>query len=199
MPPLPTITDTFRVTFNWNTLHGVAPKNVLHFRSATGDEVDVGAAIQIGIAATADPSHLFHCLSDDQECDQIDVLKLDGASATVPLTLTTAVTGGSGVGQVVPQGAGIVSLRTTVRGPRGRGRVYCGPISEAAQENGTLIAASVNVMQTAWEDFIAALPTATEPVALVVASYEHATAANVQLPIVRSIIGTQRRRVDQLR
>jgi len=188
--PLPTIADVFRVTLNWEVSSGPAPANVLHVRGA-GDPNDVGVAFDFALATIADASHLYNCTAAVFAAPTIDILPLDGSSGTTTYTLDEAIEGGSG-GSVIWQAAGVVTLQTGLSGPSHRGRQYVGPIGEDANLAGTLPSDSRGVMVTAWNLFLANMAVADMP--LVVASYAHASAANVTAVRVNEYIGTQRRR-----
>jgi hypothetical protein len=54
-------------------------------------------------------------------------------------------------------------------------------------------------MLAQWIDFMTLLPGASEAADFVVASYEHASAADVTSIVVPQLIATQRRRQNQLR
>lgn len=199
MPPLPTINDTYRITLLWGAVDGVTPRNVIHVRDAT-DTVDaVLADLDAGIAAMADPSHLFHCCDDSQACFEVLILPLNGVSGGQVRSLATPLTGGSGTGPTIPQSAAIVSLYTLRRGPRGRGRVFAGPISEGSTDNGVVGLTSKGLMETAWDDFAAGINSQPGGPNLVVASYAHSSAQDVNNIVVQNICGTQKRRIAQLR
>jgi len=196
---LPTIAHVFRCTLKWGANEGVQPVNVLNIFCNTSDVSDVGAGIDAGIAAMADPSHLFHCCSDDQECSTVGILPLDGTSATTDYTLATAITGGSGAGQTIPQACALIKLQTALRGPQHRGRVYAGPISEASAVGGFLLESSLEVMQPAWDAFVNGMGDAAPSCVLGVASYVHSHFQSLTNVSVESVLGTQRRRQNQLR
>ena len=199
MPALPVIADTFRVTLNWGTFRSVTPRNVMNILSSTGNEADIGSAIDQAIAALASPSHLFHALPDGFVCSNVDILPLDGTTASLNYVLDTNLTGGAGSGDMSPASSALVHFGTGVRGPRGRGRVYAGPIAESRMSDGVLDSTSRTLMAAAWFTFRTELNTATPPCELVVASYVHADQNEVTSSSVRNLVATQRRRQDQLR
>lgn len=199
MPGLPTIANVYRVTFNWSAVDGVTPRNVIHLHAASSNEASLGANIDTAIAAMASPSHMFHACNDAQVCADVDILKLDGTSATVNYPLATHLTGGQGSGQIIPQGCALVSFHTIFRGPAHRGRVYVGPIAESAQSNGVVDSTSRGLMLAAWNAFHASGLGSSPGFDLAVASYVHASWASVATIRVDSIAATQRRRINQLR
>jgi len=193
MPPLPTITDVFRCTFNWTLFDGVAPKNVIHVRAPSATEEQV--AIEV-LAALQ--THQFEGMPEDFVLDTLDVLPLDGATATFSAP-GDGYNSGGGSGDFSPASAAVVSLRTAQRGARGRGRVYVGPLQESVMTDGHFNSGNVTELGTAWVDFRQALIDSAITAHLCVASYVHADSHDVASIAVDSILGTQRRRQDQLR
>lgn len=197
MPPLPVIADVYRVTLAWNTNHGVSPRNVIHVRSASSDVLEIGANI-IEAWTVPDPLPLFKCVDSGLSVATLEILPLDGVTASVTIG-ATGQGGGGGVGETIPNGAGVVSFHTAQRGARGRGRLYAGPITEASQANGIIDGSILELMVEGWGTFITALPTQSASPELVIASYVHADAHPVTSLRVDNLMGTQRRRLDQLR
>lgn len=197
MPPLPTIANTFRVTLDWTTQHGIRPVNVFHVHSASSDVLAIGADIQNAMVVPS-PLALFKCMQSDFTIPSFSILPLDGSTATVTIA-ASGQGGGGGSGQLVPAAAGVVSFHTAQRGARGRGRMYVGPCTETVISDGALDTTVQTQMLSAWGDFLTALPTGTEGVTMVVASYVHADQHAITNIRVDTLIGTQRRRQDQLR
>jgi len=193
MPVLPTISNVYRITLDWNTNVGITPRNVFHVRKSGSNEVEVAEIIKSGAA-----DHMFAPLSAGWDCPELAILKLDGSSATqfFPVDSGTFLGGTTG-SDVIPQAAIVVSFHTTQRGPRGRGRMYVGPISENQQAQGAANTTTTADMAVAWAEFISNLDGDGCP--MVVASYVHADAHDVITFNIDSLIGTQRRRLDQLR
>jgi len=189
MPPLPEIADCFRVTFNWTNLSGgPSSHNVMHFTSASLNEEDLGNALE----AQLDDA-MFTAISADYECVSLDIIKLDGTSATQTYEFTGGGFHGDGSDQIIYEGAACVSLRSLVRGPKGRGRVFLGPVSEGSTGNGLINPTGVAIMQSAWDSFIIGI--AGADAILSVASYVHETAYAVQTAHVDEYLCTQRRRL----
>lgn len=198
MPPLPTIANTYRVTLPWSNNGGIKPINVIHVRKASGTDEQVAEALDAAFNA-GHHSWMFNVLQDARELTDLEILPLDGSSATMIEGLTTPETGGAGSGELIPQACALVSLHTSTRGPRGRGRVYVGPLLEGDQADGLLNGSRATTMLNGWGEFIANLASGTPSLELVVASYVHATAATVTSVRIDTVIATQRRRLDQLR
>lgn len=186
--PLPTISGIMRVSLNWQTAHGIAPVNVLHFGAVSGDETDLRDAFE---AAWDDG--MIGDVQQDWTITTITVTKLDGSSAGV--ILPTAAHGSLSGGDFINQACAVVSLYTGQRGSRGRGRVYLGPIAESVLVGGRLNSRAT--ISGSWEAFRVAMAAADFP--LVVASYVHADAHPVSHINCSVVAGTQRRRNDQIR
>lgn len=192
--PLPVIPHIFRVTLPWERSSGVKAVNVLNVSCTTGNESDIGAAFD---------SHMTNAMFDLQSVDQVlkrvEIIHLDGTSATQSYSFATPKHGLQGAGsQVIPASAACLSMHTPTRGSRGRGRVYLGPVAENAQADGILDASGAAAVLAAWQAFDAALIAQTPSMRLVVASYKHAVAVFVTSYRVDAAATTQRRRQSQL-
>lgn len=197
MSPLPTIPGVFRTTLLWNSFGGVEPRNVLHFSSLLSDPMDVGLAVLQTFHDSRAAFEPFELVSSVFHFDSVEVLPLDGVSAGVIATDATALCNGQDTGNPIPALAAIVSLKTSQRGARGRGRLYAGPAGESKQSGGFFAAVDVGHMQTAWDDFLAAM--SGNGVNLCIASYAHEDFHVVTSAHVELTGGTQRRRQTQLR
>jgi hypothetical protein len=195
MPALPVIAGTWRVTMNWPSIGGVAPRNVFHISTSSTDVSHIVDAINTAFVAAPD---MAACVASVYTCTSIDLLPLDGHTATSTHELPDGL-GGESSTAFVPQVAGLVSLHTAQRGPRGRGRQYMGPVGEGAITEGILEASPQAAMQSDWEQFITTLGEQSPAVVLVVASYTHADAHVVTSVHIDTVLATQRRRQDQLR
>lgn len=188
--PPPVIADLFKVELKWNPYQGVKPTNRLHFHSAAGTVSQLAAALEAHLTAG-----MFDPMSTGQTLTTFGITPLDGTTAEQEFTW--AGIAGAATGEIIPQGAAIVSLRTLQRGPRGRGRVYVGPVVEGEVINGALGDAAT--LQAAWIAFQAAMFAAAGAWVFEVATYKHLTSNTVTTIIADPLIGTQRRRMDQLR
>lgn len=189
---LPVITDVFRCTMNFSG-GGATSHNVFHvLSSAPSNETDVAEALDA--AAAAD---MFKPMSSSWSLDSWTVLALDGASAGITISASTGNNGGS-TGGTILSSAAILSLQTTTRGPKGRGRLFMGPIGEGANEGGYLDLPTRNDWVSEWAAFAGRLDAGTPSLTLVVASYVHSEAYVVSNLVGRLKLGTQRRRQDQL-
>jgi hypothetical protein len=200
MPPLPTIANVFRCRwiFTRTTTATPLPTNVFHVLAASGaSESDVAGSLN---AAWAVPTlgHMIGPLPTTLSPTAVGITALDGTSAE-QIEAVTVVASGSGTGNIIPNQAAVVSFHTAQRGARGRGRIYLGPTTEDQVNDGVFDAAGAAQLLDGWGDFIAALPGQTPSLELVIASYVHADAHVVTSLRVDSIVGTQRRRLDQLR
>lgn len=196
MAPLPVIANVFRVSMPWQG--GIVhPVNVFHVKSATSSTAsDVGDAIDEALLGlTGDPWNSIH---EDYTCPTLEIIELDGASATFAKNLDH-IPQGAATGPEVPNTCGVVSFHTDQRGSRGRGRMYVGPVGEDIINDGELQPSNAADMLTGWEELITNLPSSTPSLQLVIASYVHADSHQVTSVRVDNILGTQRRRQDQLR
>lgn len=194
MPPLPTIANCFRVTWNFDGYVGVTPRIVQHYLAPSMDETELATKIDDAI-----PNALFEPMHPGFTPTTIDVLPLDGVTPTYTRTLETEATMCEIGGEIVPAAAAIISFKTAVRGPRGRGRSYVGPVSESAVSDGVLDQIPRTDLSEAWETFLTNLGGGIDPVYLAVASYAHTEANPVTSITFERTLGTQRRRQNQLR
>jgi hypothetical protein len=179
------------VSLLWNVSNGVAPVNVVHVQSATKDATEIGDLMD----AAFEPE-MFALVDSEYRIDQLAILPLDGTSATTIHNVVTD-THGAGTGGSLPAISAVLSFRTDQRGPRGRGRIYLGPLAESNVTNGIVGGDAFGPTTGAWEDFYEALN--DDDVAGVVASYTHADAHLISAITMDNRAGTQRRRQDQLR
>lgn len=193
MPPLPVIADVYRCVLEWNQNLGVTPRNVFHVQSDSSTLPDI--ALGIGAAMSDD---MFIAMPSAFGVSSVFITPLDGVTAggSFPLGATF---NSIESGQPMPAVAVVQTLTTEQRGPRGRGRMYIGPASEAVCDAGHFVGDAVGLMDTAWDNFIADLTTGDPTLVLVVASYVHADAHPVTSHRTNEVLGTVRRRQDQLR
>ena len=195
MSPLPIISNVYRIAVDFQPLSGIQPVCVHHVRTTTADVAEIGAAWW-----AAAPDGLYGPMLAGHEPQSISIIPLDGATAT----RVVARPGGAndlclGTGQSMPQVAALVSMRTVVRGPRGRGRQYVGPLVEQAQDQGVMESTTRANLETAWVNFLSELALGDPPLTLGVASYTHEEFQPLESITVDTITATQRRRQDQLR
>ena len=195
--PLPTITDCYRCSILGQIGDDVAD-NVIHVTNPGGAGAladvasDVGAAWVLMIQTT-------NQFSAQYQANQLDVLPLDGVSATVSFVPASWPVAGETANQPVPSNvARIITLQTGIGGRSNRGRIFL-----AGEDNGDMLATS-----TAWEPtktvdmfgaaeaFFSALNPGPGGSQLVVASYKLASARPVTSVVARPYLGTQRRRAQ---
>jgi hypothetical protein len=200
MPPLPVIANTFRVAMNWVHSGGQRSTNVMHIRNATVDAAGVATDV---LDAWGRPQLSF--LADSYVLETIVVTPLDGSSASfiAPSPGGLRFTGEM-TGDPIPASAGVVKLRTSLRGRSHRGRLFIGPNGEGNIANGGIDPTFVAACQADWERFQFNATTGLPGVGsgdslMVVASYKLATAANVTAFLAEEVAGTQRRRQSRLR
>lgn len=188
MPPLPTITDVFRVTLNWNTAHGIAPRNVLHFFASGATASDIADGFDAHVQ-----SDQFNHVQQDWAFTSIDVLKLDGSSATQ--TVGVDAVGSLVSGDWIVGTAAVLSLHTAQRGSRGRGRLFLGPLPESRLSNGLIVDPTAIV--TAWGTFFSGM--SGDGIVPGVASYVHADFHVLTSHRIDLVPGQVRRRNNQQR
>nr|CRY96859.1 hypothetical protein [uncultured prokaryote] len=193
--PLPVLPDVYRMTLDWGPYNGVTPVNVIHWLDGSGasNEAELAAAFDASI-----DNSLWKPISSHFLLAQVSIIKLDGVSATQVYPLTSGAAGGS-TGGMIPQAAQILSLRTPLRGPAGRGRLFLGPIGEDWETEGQADSSLATDLQTGWSDFLETIGATDGEWALVVASYTHETVSAVTSLTVPLVLATQRRRQDQMR
>lgn len=193
--PLPIIGSTYRVVLNWTqaTISQNAV-NVLHVQKTSSTASAIATAFDGAVAAG-----MWQPSINTASVTSIEVTPLDGVTATFVLATSGAKWAGvQSTGDVLVAPAGIVSLRTTLRGAKNRGRIYLPFIGEAVQSSGQILSGTVTTWQTAWNTFLnTAIPAAG--MTLVVASYKYATAAPVASISCEAFLGTQRRRQTRIR
>jgi PPE-repeat protein len=189
--PLPIIANTYRTTLIW-TNGSSSAANVLHVRKAASSAAAIATLVDGSAQALQ-----WDCVQSTAVVTQLRVTPLDGSGATVFLTTAGAKWTGRTVGDAVPAESALISLRTALRGPRNRGRIYLPWTGEASQSNGVIAPASVANLITGWTAFIAALNAGRAD--LVVASYRAALAQTVTSFLVESQSATQRRRQSRQR
>jgi len=195
MAPLPTIGNCVRVAINWNASGALRPINVLHLITASDDEEEIAGAL--GDAFQAGGAPVWQALSNAFTIDSYTVTLLDGSSAGQVINEPTTI-GGQATGDIIPAAAAVLSFHTPQRGPRGRGRLYIGPIGEGVQAGGVLTGTNALDMVGAWQDVATDLAASSIAASLGVASYVHAEVNGVTSISMRPQIGTQRRRQNQL-
>lgn len=196
--PLPVIANTFRTTLNWTgTLSSQNSHNVLHIASATGDESDIRDAVQSAILANAATFSMMH---SSVALTSMSILKLDGVSGTVTLAPTSTVDVSTGTGDIVPESCIGVSFYTGLAGPRHRGRIFIGPLTEDNINSGNYVP-TLSTVTNAWNDFLSDLSAALPLGAggLGVASYVHSDINAVTVCTAHQALRTQVRRLRRLR
>lgn len=193
MPPLPIISNVYRVAMHWIENGGQHAINVIHLQSSGVTALTVANTLDANVTAA-----MWGTVANTAHVDYLDVIALDGSSGTVRKTTAGAKWTGAATGEWTPQVATLIKETTGLRGRANRGRLYLPFTAEAQGFAGTVLAATVTSMQTAWTTFLTAMTTATTfPV---VASYKapaHATIINAYA--VEATQGTQRRRQSRNR
>lgn len=193
MAPLPTIANVIRVGLRWNPHDGVQPYNVMHVATNTTDLEQL--ALDLGDSWQDAGAGVFVRTCSGFTMTTVDLTPLDGVTATQQWPLGHTLSGGTD-GESIPATCAVLSLKTNQRGPRGRGRLYLGPLAEGAQSNG--LVNGPDTVSAAWRAFNTALAATDSAASMVVASYTHADAGAVTSMHIDAACGTQRRRQRQL-
>jgi hypothetical protein len=195
MAPLPTITNVFRCAIEWNG-SPIRPVTVFHVESVTTQDVSLIAST-LGSTYPAAGGKPFQMMHGNYSASSVLITPLDGHTAGVVAPLGITINGASSGDQILND-AVVVAFQTAQRGPRGRGRVFIGPIAETSQTSGVVDAPNAAATLTGWVTWHAALRTATHPCPMVVASYTHADYHAITGVRVNSKVGSMKRRLDAL-
>lgn len=187
---LPVIPNTFRCTLNYAAVNGCSPVNVFHVQSTLGSAAAVAEALW-----TAEVEGLLLPVPAAFEPTSYTVIELDGSSASFefPRPVGSETLCLAEDEEPIMEGAVVLSLRTGVRGPRGRGRLFIGPIGENIQNEGRIVGDSLTLLAPIWEEYITNL--VGEDCVMSVASYAHAEANFIAGVTVQPYMATQRRRL----
>lgn len=197
MAPLPVIANVYRIAVLWNTVAGVTPRNIFHVKCTASSDLQEIVDV-IGAAGDSTGVNMWNVCSSSLVATALQITPLDGSTAGVDLAMPTSWTGAQADSQV-PSTAAVVSFHTAQRGPRGRGRVYVGPACESTIVSGSLVGANQALMLASWDYFHDTMLADTPSVQLGVASYVHGDFHPIASIRVDNLVGTQRRRQDQLR
>ena len=189
--PLPVIADTYQVVLNWTNAN--APRDastVFHWFDNIGTQNEANLNADLEASVSAD---LWRLCSAAARVNAMRITALDGVSAGVSYTVASAAKWtGAGGSDCILQGSQVISLKSAVRGPRGRNRMFLPWISETDNTNGALGSAGVALMQTAWDNFTAAMFTAGWILSAVSSVHNEGNLVTSTTP--RSVLNTQRRR-----
>jgi len=192
MPDLPVIPFTFRCTVI-SDIPIVSAANVFHIRAPGLDVSEIGAALPAHIANGDSP--WTNLMASVAHTHTLLVTPLDGVTATQEFPIT----GGAGLltGGALVAPTAVLSLRTALRGPRNRGRIFIPFTGEGGSEDGQLDAGVINTAQAGVDSWIPQI--LVDGMELVVASYVGEVAHTVTTATVQADLGTQKRRQDRLR
>lgn len=184
-----------RVAINWSSSAGIRPVNVFHLITSSQNEFEIGEALDE--AFTGDGEAAFTPVMENFTIESWSITNLGGSNATQIIPSGAAISGGTG-GNIVPQVAGVLSMRTNIRGSRGRGRLYLGPAGETNIDAGLWALGVPPGTVAGW--LAAAESLADNPlnISFGVASYVHEEVAGVSSFSMRRAAGTQRRRQNQV-
>jgi hypothetical protein len=195
--PTPTIPGLYRISILWGTLAGLTPVNVFHVFKAGSNEAAIGTDVAAAILAGTSPNNMFAPMTSNIAAQSLHVTELNGTSPGIDHSLLGSGISGGSTGEYLPQVAAVASFKTAQKGARGRGRMYVGPVTESSATNGVLASSKQTEMLSAFGAFETSLAGAS--IDFVVASYAHADYNVVTSVRIDTLLGTQRRRQDQLR
>jgi hypothetical protein len=192
--PLPVIADVFQLRLDWSNTN--APRNAsnnLYFRDVAGGQTEANLSTDFQASVLVG---MWTPVGTNSVINDFTVTKLDGASAGVVFqTGGAAKWQGSGGSDIILQGCAVVSIKSLIRGPNGRGRIFLPWIGETNQTNGVIVPANVTAMQTAWNSFQVSMAAAGWEVVMVT---QHASgggsAARLANYVCKPNLKTQRRR-----
>lgn len=198
--PLPAILNTHRVVVGGQLPSGKRWANTLHYRwtgAGSAGSTNLNALEAEVYKLYAGPNYTGGKFFLDKarntvSLDRIDITPLDGVSAT--LTTSHAAAGSSAVADSLPsEVAEVITLRTTLRGRRYRGRIYLFPWTEAQNTvDGTMQAVDrTDVLTNCAAHRTAVVALSWEPV---VASYSFTVATPVVSYTMDAKFDSQRRR-----
>lgn len=198
MPHLPVIPNCFRATFIWSPVDSSHPVNVMHFSSSAGDEDSLAAALD-----SSWKNGMVGVVTGGTSIIRYDILALDGLSATrsyTPAPANTEGQDGQATGAPLLELALCVAFQTTERGPRKRGRIYLGPITENEITGPTFDGVDFGAIEGAWSDFNAAMVGTADAWLHGVASYKSGGVfTGIQSYRADQFPCTQRRRLTSTR
>jgi hypothetical protein len=169
MPHLPVIDECFRVTLRWGGGLNPDVHNVFHVSSPTATPADVATALD-----GAWHNGQFGIVSNNYSVQTYLILPLDGSSTTHEFTPDPGNTeglDGQASGEIIFNIALCLGFLTGQRGPRGRGRLFLGPITEGNIAGPSFHLVDFAALAGAWDAWSADMNTAG--VVPGVASYAH--------------------------
>jgi hypothetical protein len=165
----------------------------MHFGALASDEDTVFDAINDHVV-----DDMFQHTVVGVSIERVDILKLDGVSATKSYIIPDVTNWrGTASGEVTIAVAAIVKLQTGLQGPANRGRIFLPWVAESRQNHGVLSGTVASDLTTAWNAFQTAIT--AEGVLLVVASYKNEEIHSVINLVGEAACGTQRRRQQAIR
>lgn len=196
MAVLPIIPNTYRVTLLWGANLGIACRNTFHVNKAGTTLAAIWGNLDTAFGAPALAASQWQACGVGFGCQTALVYDLGTTNAGEVRTLTRGLVGG-GANDVIPGASPIITIRSSQRGPQGRGRLYLPPVTEDQQAGGKLTAGALTTMGAAWATFLGSL--AGNGVAFGMASYKHAAFHPFTSVVVESALATRRPRQNKIR
>lgn len=169
--------------------------NVLHVGGL--DTTDAGAIADLAMnAAAAYQSTILGQKTSAFVLDAMRATSLDTVDGPQATSVANESGGRATATPMTPERCMVVQLRTALRGPSHRGRVYDnGYADDQAAINGSVSTTSRNQISQLWLDFRSALRAGGTGPDLVVVSYKLGLANPVIDCTVADVVGLQRRRI----
>lgn len=198
MPPLPVLTNCFRVANNY-TCGEASFANIWNFQAAGASDPNDVAANFIASYDQSSPSSMRALHSSAVTLGAVEVTPYDGSTPTIVVPRSAGVHGTGTTPPVSAQTAGIITLQSVIRGPRGRGRVFIGGLPAGLLDSdGARWSTSWPTDVTSWfGNFLAAMAGASEGCNLVVVSLKHSDFHQVMSWEGRRYIGTIKARAER--
>lgn len=151
LPGPRTIPGACQVVLNWNIGDGKIAHNVLYaaYTGSPALSATLAQTVFAGIIAGSPWSTLAGFLATTTQLASVSLLDIRSTTGVL-FTSTGSAAPGTAAGTALPdESAAVITLRTTSRGPSGRGRVYIpGWASNAVGAGGTIAAAAVTALGT---------------------------------------------------
>lgn len=198
---LPLVPHTAKVTLNWRYL-GKDVHNTLHYTNMNSGPPPTAA--QLGPVIVGKLTADFRtCVMPTLALMSISAVPLDVPNAAGDEYATGLPWIGNNIGQGQPNNvAGVISLRTALRGRSFRGRVYQPGLAAQASNPNNVMTNDIGKIQAFWTSMLSLGPINGDAVALTIVSYWANKAlrpqgiyTQVTSATVRTELGTQRRRM----
>ena|SRR5215831_14455834 len=199
MPPLPVLTNCWRIANNY-TCGEASFVNVWNVQDdgSSPDGSQVGAAF-IAAYDQASPSSMRALHSSAVTLGAVECTPYDGSTPTTVVNRSAGVHGTGTTPPVAAQVAGIITLQSVIRGPRGRGRIFMGGLPAGLLDaDGARFSTSWPTDVASWEgNFEVALAAGSPGLNIVIVSLKHSDFHQLDHTVARRYIGTIKQRAER--